>query len=59
MKQEQTESGAPDADCLPKAGSEEPTGLPWPRTWPGVYWVVVGSFVLYVLLLALLTARFS
>jgi hypothetical protein len=59
MKQEQTESGAPDAACLPKAGNEEPTGLPWPRTWPGVYWVVAGSFVLYVLLLALLTARFS
>lgn len=38
---------------------EEPTGLPWPRTWRAVYWFVVGSFILYVLLLALLTARFS
>jgi len=37
----------------------EPTGMPWPRTWPGVYWLVAGSFVLYVVLLALLTAKYS
>jgi hypothetical protein len=59
MKPEPTEPLEPSASGLPRAASEESTGLPWPRTWPGVYWVVAGSFVLYVLLLVLLTAKFS
>jgi hypothetical protein len=34
---------------------EESTGLPWPKTWKGVYLFVVGSFVLWLLLLYALT----
>jgi hypothetical protein len=59
MKPGRTEPLADRASGPPQAGSEASTGLPWPRSWPGVYWVVVGSFVLYVLLLVLLTAKFS
>jgi len=39
--------------------AEEGTGLPWFRTWGGVYAFVLGVFVLWVALLALLTERFS
>jgi hypothetical protein len=35
------------------------TGLPWLRTWRGVYVFVIGCFVLYVVLLAVLTRTFS
>ena len=38
---------------------DEATGLAWVRTWRGVYLVVLGSFVLWVSLLALLTRMFS
>ncbi len=40
---------------------EEPAGpgLPGFRTWRGVYLFVLGCFLLWVGLLALLTARFS
>ena len=38
--------------------AEEPqegaTGLPWPRTWPGVYAVVLICFVAWVVLLVVL-----
>jgi hypothetical protein len=34
------------------------TGLPWPRTWRGVYLFVLGCFVGYVLLLSWLTHAF-
>ena len=33
---------------------DEATGLPWPRTWPGVYAVVVICFVAWVVLLVVL-----
>jgi hypothetical protein len=39
----------------PSARESEETGLPWPRTWKGVYLLVVGSFVLWVALLIALT----
>jgi hypothetical protein len=33
---------------------DEATGLPWPRTWPGVYAAVMICFVAWVLLLVVL-----
>ncbi len=38
---------------------DETTGLPWPRSWRGVYTVVMLVFVVWVGLLALLTRMFS
>jgi hypothetical protein len=35
------------------------TGLPWLRTWKGVYLVVIINFVLWVTLLVALTDFFS
>ena len=43
-------SVAPEADD---------TGLPWLRTWKGVYLVVIVSFILWVKLLVALTDFFS
>jgi hypothetical protein len=43
-------SVAPEADA---------TGLPWLRTWTGVYLVVIINFVLWVTLLVALTDCFS
>ena len=40
----------------PEAGG---TGLPWLRTWKGVYLVVIIFFVLWVTLLVALTDYFS
>jgi hypothetical protein len=31
-----------------KPESDDSTGLPWPRTWRGVYLLVFGCFVLVV-----------
>lgn len=49
-------SASPPNPSLPSAAAEEDkgTGLPGFRTWRRVYWVVFGSFVLWVLLLVLL-----
>jgi hypothetical protein len=41
------------------AGDDAGTGLPLLRTWRGVYLVVFACFVVFVALLALLTAIFS
>jgi hypothetical protein len=38
---------------------DEATGLPWFRTWRGVYLFVFGSFVLWVALLLALTLMCS
>lgn len=48
---------APDSPAIEKARAEtdEHTGLPWPRTWRGVYFVVLGCFATSVLLLTVLT----
>jgi hypothetical protein len=43
----------------PSTLETEGTGLPWPRTWKGVYLFVIGSFVLWVVLLIALTDCFS
>jgi hypothetical protein len=42
----------------PETGNEG-TGLPWPRSWPGVYALVVACFVTYVVLLVVLKQAFS
>jgi hypothetical protein len=31
------------------------TGLPWPKTWNGAYLFVMGSFILWLVLLIALT----
>jgi hypothetical protein len=38
---------------------DESTGLPGLRTWRGVYLFVLGVFVVWVALLAMLTRMFS
>ena len=43
----------------PTAGKEEVTGLPWLRTWRGVYTFVFGCFVLWVVLLFVLTMGYQ
>jgi hypothetical protein len=37
----------------------EPPGLPWFRTWRGVYFFAFGCFVLYVVLLTVFSRAFS
>jgi len=57
----------PDEDSTglrhPPAHADEPpdesTGLPWPRTWQGVYLVVIGCLVTWVALLVVLKRVFS
>jgi hypothetical protein len=39
--------------------ADEATGLPWPRTWPGVYAVVLVCFVAWVVLLVVLERSYS
>ncbi len=41
------------------ASNDGSTGLPWPRSWPGVYALVVGSFALWVVLLVALERVYS
>ena len=38
---------------------DEATGLPWPASWAGVYVLVLGCFVTYVVLLVVLKQAFS
>jgi hypothetical protein len=50
------------ADQPPASAAEkgdEATGLPWLESWAGVYALVVGCFVTYVLLLVVLKQAFS
>jgi hypothetical protein len=49
-------SAAPDPKPLTE---EEATGLPLFGTWRGVYLFVLSTFILWVLLLNLLTRMFS
>jgi hypothetical protein len=39
----------------PNASDNEITGLPWPKTWKGAYLLVVGTFILWLVLLEALT----
>jgi hypothetical protein len=42
-----------------RATEDEMTGIPWLRSWKGVYVFVLGSFILWVALLVALTVSFS
>jgi hypothetical protein len=48
----------PPADSRQPEGDES-TGLPFFKTWRDVYWYVVASFVIVVLLLAIFTWTFT
>ena len=39
--------------------NDRETGLPWLRTWRGVYLFVFGCFALWVVLLVMLTVIYS
>ena len=56
MKSSRGNSSPVDA---PAVGSNEATGLPWFRTWRGVYALVLMTFILWVLLLLALTMHYS
>ena len=43
----------------PTSPESEGTGLPWFRTWAGVYLFVLGFFVLCVVFLILLSRAYS
>jgi hypothetical protein len=53
MKTLEPSSTSPDS-----AGNQEGTGVPWFRTWRSVYAFVLGCFVVWVLLLLVLTEVF-
>ena len=43
---------------IPPADDDSP-GLPWPRTWRGVYLLIFGCFVLVVIALTLFARCFA
>ena len=43
----------------PPEPDDASTGLPWPRTWRGVYLFVFGCFVLVVIALTLFSRFFA
>jgi hypothetical protein len=53
------QAGSPHPTSPAAESPDEATGLPWPRTWPGVYAVVVICFILWVGLLVVLERSFS
>jgi hypothetical protein len=49
-----------DSPPDPQRGADdETTDLPWLRTWPAVYAFVLGSFVVWIVLLTTLSRAFS
>jgi hypothetical protein len=50
-------AGQPPASATEEG--DEATGLPWLRSWPSVYALVLGCFVTYVVLLVVLKQAFS
>lgn len=50
---------SPTDPNAPVLDSVEPPGLPWFRTWRGVYCFVIGCFVAYIILLAVLSRIYS
>ncbi|MBL0187284.1 MAG: hypothetical protein IPP97_16250 [Candidatus Obscuribacter sp.] len=44
-----------DKDPVPKEIAGDLTGLPWPKTWRGLYTFVIGNFVFWLALLTALT----
>ena len=52
------EPGLKSPEAAPDVRDESP-GLPWFRTWRGVYLFVLVCFVLYVVLLTVFSRAFS
>ena len=52
-------AGPPHAPVIADELLDGATGLPWPRTWPAVYAVVLICFVAWVVLLVVLERSFS
>ncbi len=52
-------AGPPQPPVLADEPLDGATGLPWPRTWPAVYAVVLICFVAWVSLLVVLERSFS
>jgi hypothetical protein len=52
-------AGPPRPSVAADEPQDEATGLPWPRTWPSVYAVVLICFVTWVVLLVVLERSFS
>lgn len=50
---------APTPEKAPAEPDDKSTGLPWPTTWRGVYLLVFGCFVLFVLALTLFARFFA
>jgi len=51
--------GSSSSVDTPPADGDETTGLPGLRTWRGVYVLVLASFILWVVLLLVLTMSYS
>lgn len=51
--------GTDDARAATPDPESESTGLPFFRTWRGVYWFIVAAFVFYVVFLAVLPRLFA
>lgn len=49
----------PDVPHEPPLHESLDTGVPGFRTWPGVYWFVLGCFVGFVVLLTIFTRVFA
>jgi hypothetical protein len=56
---DKTTGGEEALPGLADPAESETTGLPWLRTWRGVYVLVLGCFVICLGLLAVFTAIFS
>jgi hypothetical protein len=52
-------SGLPHPPASSEADADGSTGLPWPRTWRGLYLFVIACFVAWVVLLIVLERSFS
>lgn len=50
---------APDKNPPPTDTADDSPGLPFFRTWRGVYWFVAACFAAYVILLAALPRVFA
>jgi hypothetical protein len=52
------QSPSPRTAGAPGGQQDGETGLPWPRTWPGTYALVMASFIAWVTLLVVLERTF-
>lgn len=53
------EPHSPEVDALPTAPDEDITSLPFLHTWPSVYGFVAVVFIVYVVLLTVLSRVFA